>query len=882
MRAMSRNLALAAIPCWLLLAAAPSAAAQAAAQANAPNDYVNYGSRELGGVLAPRLAVEYNDGTRANLTATADAILIGYLPGGAYGGLSFLAVNLCGSNRSLVQFPSVTKPIHKAEIVLRLIPPGHNGASPAPPPLPFEIGAYAVRAAWDERQVSWDSRPEEAEEAAATVRTRPDAAEVRLDVTGSAPLLADPDAAARGWMIRAARLLPWNGPEPGSGGMLEDALLNLIPWTDDVPRAIGRACAEHKLVLVCVRANVERWKTTFLEQMLMASALADPDVLALIEARFVPIRVCGHPAEYTMEGAAVDRRDPLAPLGTSLRDERPTALVVSDGKRRIAGIRNLGTFDRDLILRFLQDALDRAGDDAGGPPTGADARGLLAAGYLKQARERYERMAGRDRMFGLARIAALQGDHHTALRHALPLAGTEGPLRTEAATEAGRALVRLGRFREAIPLLERAAATDATAVYDLGCAWLKSGEPGKAHTTWQAVARQFPGTTAAARAQARLNWPEAMAMYENLTALGPDAAAAIGRGTTEVDRSHDEDRAVRTAVDYLLATQDRDGTWSSATQAGTYRAAITALVARSLHAWSTRLDADGLGDGNRAARARHAAERATIWLNHEIGRAEPAWMDSFGAAYSLDYFLDLEERNATVRGDIPAAIRLLLAGQCPGGAWSYNVQFGVRWARDRDPQTAPARTHSVNTGLALLALARAKQRGHEVDARTLDGGKKTLLAMRERAGVYTYIYPGPRNFHTPDSSAARGALCEHALALLGAVPDRDIDAAIDLFLEYRADLRKPVKIWGPTWLPPRAHTSYFYFFAYDHAARAMAYRGDRAAERLARLRDDLLRMVEVDGTWFDYESIGKPYGTAMALHVLFLAREARAHEHASR
>ena len=117
--------------------------------------------------------------------------------------------------------------------------------------------------------------------------------------------------------------------------------------------------------------------------------------------------------------------------------------------------------------------------------------------------------------------------------------------------------------------------------------------------------------------------------------------------------------------------------------------------------------------------------------------------------------------------------------------------------------------------------------------------------MRERPGVYTYIYPGPKNFQSPDSSAARGAVCEHALALLGAVPDRDIDAAVDLFMEFREDLRLPVKVWGPSWLPPRAYTSYFYFFAYDHAARAIAHRGEHAAERLGRLRDDVLRVAEV-------------------------------------
>jgi len=41
------------------------------------------------------------------------------------------------------------------------------------------------------------------------------------------------------------------------------------------------------------------------------------------------------------------------------------------------------------------------------------------------------------------------------------------------------------------------------------------------------------------------------------------------------------------------------------------------------------------------------------------------------------------------------------------------------------------------------------------------------------------------------------------------------------------------------------------------------------------LRDDVLKVGEADGTWVDFEEIGKPYGTAMALHILDLAREAR-------
>jgi hypothetical protein len=129
----------------------------------------------------------------------------------------------------------------------------------------------------------------------------------------------------------------------------------------------------------------------------------------------------------------------------------------------------------------------------------------------------------------------------------------------------------------------------------------------------------------------------------------------------------------------------------------------------------------------------------------------------------------------------------------------------------------------------------------------------------------------PRSFNTPDQSIGRGCVCEHALRRLGDSSDDGLGAAIECFLKYRGDLRRPVKL-SVGWLPPRMVSSYFYFYAYDHAARAIADHGRRAAERLGALRDDLLRVTEADGTWLDCELYGKPYGTAMALHVLYLAR----------
>ncbi len=175
--------------------------------------------------------------------------------------------------------------------------------------------------------------------------------------------------------------------------------------------------------------------------MLLAAVLADPDVLALVTRRFVPVRVSGNPAVYTMDAGRPGASDPLAELGTSIRDEKATALVVSDGERRVASLTNIGTFDRDLVLRFLQGALARVG----GLPPGGDAWSLLADGRPDDARALFARMGGREGEYGLVRAASLRGDHEAALRQALPLARADGPFRDEAEAEAGRALLRLGR-----------------------------------------------------------------------------------------------------------------------------------------------------------------------------------------------------------------------------------------------------------------------------------------------------------------------------------------------------------------------------------------------------------------------------------------------------
>ena len=118
----------------------------------------------------------------------------------------------CAARTRAVGFDLVHGPVRKAEIVLTVDTPGARRTRRRRcRRQPFEIGAYEVRDAWDEQRVSWNTRPTAEEEPSSTVRTRPDEAEVRFDVTKSAARLADPDAAARGWLIQVVHPLPWDG-----------------------------------------------------------------------------------------------------------------------------------------------------------------------------------------------------------------------------------------------------------------------------------------------------------------------------------------------------------------------------------------------------------------------------------------------------------------------------------------------------------------------------------------------------------------------------------------------------------------------------------------------------------------------------------------------
>jgi len=818
-----------------------------------PKAWVYFDSLETG--KGPRLVLDLADGSRREVEAESDTIVIAYLEHFVGASHAQLAVDLRDQNRVLLRFvvPHDTGPLRGAEIVLRM------HLSQIPPKEPFEIALFRIDAAWDSRAVDWTSQPPYGREALVARRLAPADGEVRIPVTEIAKAWVEHPEENHGLLLRVsdegklADNPPAIRPAPTAPPSAD-----VLDWAPSVEAALERAAREGRFVLAFVDAAADPSGPTEEGELLVGILLVDPDVRDLIDARYVPVRIGYHPQLFTL--AQDDPTHPLHRLGAAIPEVKAPALLLADARGRNLGVaQSLGTFDREAAFRFLARPL---------PPVRGeeDPWKLLRAGDLARAKTAFQRdRSSPGSALGRARVAALEGRHGDAVTILEPLARAEDVPDAEAFL--GLSYLRLGRFEEAGAALERASRRSESkeiprALYYLGCLRERAGNEPEARKLFQEIVDAHATSPWAVQARLRLATPERMSMYETLAALPPDAAL----GETAVPSAKRMAAAER-ALDALLDLQRPDGSWPIGdSQQESTRSAVTAIAAQALLEWDGRLS------GPRRERARGAVARAVAWIDGWSRSADAESANSFATAYVLDFQIarlrllrDAEAKDAAQR-----AVHLLEGGQCPNGAWSYDRRFGTTWTGGFGgwPKTDQGRVHSMNTGLALRALADAKDTGLAVSAEGLERGVKALLRMKTGPAAFTYTWPDPVSWEKLETSMGRAPLCELALVRLGQGSESDLDRALDYFMEHHRMLRGPVKLTAG-WTMPTGTSSYFYFFAYFHAAEAIDARGGaNAAKRLAILRDTLLEVAEPDGTWVDFQAIGKAYGTAMALRIL--------------
>jgi hypothetical protein len=346
------------------------------------------------------------------------------------------------------------------------------------------------------------------------------------------------------------------------------------------------------------------------------------------------------------------------------------------------------------------------------------------------------------------------------------------------------------------------------------------------------------------------------------------------------------DAAMGRGVAFLLANQNKDGSWGTPALKGgvpiiadigshhAYGVATTSLVVSAL-----------IETGGSSAEVRRAIERGEEHLLGQlpkVRRDQPMLIYNVWAhAYGIQALVRMHGR---VPGDADRQKRIvdLIRGQydrltryeSAEGGWGY-------YDFDGGTQRPAASSTSFVNAAVLVAFAEARAIGVPPPDKILKRAIKMTQFQRQADGTYlygTYLWARPTMpINQPGGSLGRSQACNLALRLWGdeKITDADLKTWLDRLMSRNGWLSMGRK-------KPIPHESffqvagYFYYFGHYYAAQTIPLLppADRAfyQDHLATI---LLDLQEADGSWWDYPMYNyhKPYGTAFALMSLGACRK---------
>lgn len=357
-----------------------------------------------------------------------------------------------------------------------------------------------------------------------------------------------------------------------------------------------------------------------------------------------------------------------------------------------------------------------------------------------------------------------------------------------------------------------------------------------------------------------------------------------------VDRvtSAEIEASIRRGVNFLLADQNSDGSFGSATKTkalniyapipgahDAFRAAVTSLCISAL-----------IESQDRRAEVVEAIEDAEVWLVRnlpDVRRADAtAIYNTWCHAYSIQACCDLHTYHAERPKRQPRLIKMIaqqieMLRRYAGidGGWGY-YDFG---AHTQIPNVNPT---SFTTATILIALHEAQTLGLAVPENTV---RKAIVSLeRQQKPDYSYYYSdnGPVqnrpmwSINRPGGSLGRSQACNLALRKWG---DASITNRVLETWLHRLFARN-------LWLDmgrkrPIPHESHFlvagYFFYYGHFYAACCIEVLPAKEQTPhqqQLAAILMELQEKDGSWWDYPlyNYHQQYGTAFSVMSLSRCR----------
>jgi len=316
----------------------------------------------------------------------------------------------------------------------------------------------------------------------------------------------------------------------------------------------------------------------------------------------------------------------------------------------------------------------------------------------------------------------------------------------------------------------------------------------------------------------------------------PAAAVAAPDANTEGDApelTEAADRAIDRGLQYLISTQNPDGSWSN--PEGSFKMAGTSL---GLMAFMVKGHFPGFG------RYGAALDRAkNVLLEHD--KNSPTGYAGGMYEHGL-YTLALSELwgmtadpddNKKIQVALERAVQVILRAQSPLGGWRYH-------ARPDSGQDTSV------TAMVFVSLASARQAGVLVPTETIDRvvGYLRDQVWNEKTGGFGYQGSGGSTLPCTAGGAYAAQLC-------GMRDTEWVQAAIR-YLENSPKVFNEKEI---------GH----FFYAHYYAMQAIVQSGqERYAKWYPQIRDALIALQQPDGSWLEHGSKNYPHATPMAIIIL--------------
>lgn len=344
--------------------------------------------------------------------------------------------------------------------------------------------------------------------------------------------------------------------------------------------------------------------------------------------------------------------------------------------------------------------------------------------------------------------------------------------------------------------------------------------------------------------------------------------------------------AIRRGVDFLLADQNKDGSWGSATRTKDlniyapapgahqgFRAAVTALCISAL-----------LEVKDERPEVEQAIDHAETWLFEHLPHVRRAAPDAIYNVWTHGYAIqtlvkmlkrrpDDAERRAKIAELIASQYDFLDRYESVNGGWGY-YDFRTRTKKPGSDSI------SFVDATVLIVFDDAKRAGFPPPEKLAERAVRAL--KRQQKPDFSYLYGEYLKWvpmhpvNRPGGSLGRSQACNLALRLWG--DERVTDDVLKSWLERLFARNLWLDIGRKRPIP---HESWFfvagYFFYYGHHYAGLCIEALPTADRpryQALLADLLLRLQEKDGSWWDYPlyNYHQQYGTAFALMSLVRCR----------